>query len=58
MLGPGIFFGFLIVYIDGRTPWMRDQPVVRSLATQRTIQAQNIRTHTHTHPCLDWDSNP
>jgi hypothetical protein len=54
-----------LFYIDGRTPWKRDQPVAWTLPTHRTTQTQNKRTHTHTHththtqrhPCLEWDSN-
>jgi hypothetical protein len=42
-------------YTDGRTAWTSDQPVPRPLPTHRTTQPQ---THTHRHPCLEWDSNP
>jgi hypothetical protein len=44
--GPGSFFGFLILYRVGRTPWTRDQPVWRPLPTHRTAQTQNKRTQT------------
>jgi hypothetical protein len=40
------FFSFLILYTVGRTPWMGEQPVVRSLPTHRTTQTQNKRTQT------------
>jgi hypothetical protein len=33
-----------------------DQPVGRPLPTHRTRQTQNKRAHTH--PCIEWDSNP
>jgi hypothetical protein len=43
-------------YTDGRTPWTSDQPVARPLPTHGTTQTQNKRTHSH--KCLEWDSNP
>jgi hypothetical protein len=43
-------------YIDGRTPWTRDQPFARPLPTHRTTQTQNKRTHKH--PYSKWNSNP
>jgi hypothetical protein len=42
----GRFFSFLILYTVGRTPWTSDQPVARSLPTQRTTKTQNKRTQT------------
>jgi hypothetical protein len=43
-VGPWPFFQFRnFFYIDGRTPWTRDQPVARPLPTQRTTQTQNKR---------------
>jgi hypothetical protein len=45
-----------LIYTDGRTPWMSDQPFARSLPTHRTTQTQNKRTCRH--PCFEWDSNP
>jgi hypothetical protein len=41
------FFSFLILYTDGRTPCIGDQPV----AHKHRINAQR-------HPYLEWDSNP
>ncbi|PNF41455.1 hypothetical protein B7P43_G13389 [Cryptotermes secundus] len=41
-------FRFLILYTVGRTPWTRDQPVVRPLPTYRTTDIHaisGIRTH-------------
>jgi hypothetical protein len=49
LLDLGRFFRFLILYTVDRTPWTGEQPVVRPLPTHRT---------THTHPCLERDSNP
>jgi hypothetical protein len=40
------FFGFLILYSVGRTPWTGDQPVARPLHTLGTTQTQNKRTQT------------
>jgi hypothetical protein len=40
----GRFFSFLILV--GRTPWPGEQPVARSLPTQRITQTQNKRTQT------------
>jgi hypothetical protein len=45
-----------LFYTDSRTPWTRDQPVVRPLPTHRTTQTQNKRTKRH--QCLEWESNP
>jgi hypothetical protein len=39
-------FLFLIQYTINRTPLSQDQPVERSLLTQRTTQTQNKRTQT------------
>jgi hypothetical protein len=36
------FFSFL----DGRSPYMGDQPVTRQIPTQRKTQTQNKRTQT------------
>jgi hypothetical protein len=43
--GPWPLFSFLILYTVGRTPWMSDQPVARTLPTHRTTQTQK-KTHT------------
>jgi hypothetical protein len=56
LLDFGRLFGFLFLYTVGRTPWMEDQHIARSLPTHRTTQTQN--KHRQTHPCLEWDSNP
>jgi hypothetical protein len=53
-LGPGHFFGFVILHIVSITPWTRDQPVARPLPTHRTTH----RMKPHKHICLEWDSNP
>jgi hypothetical protein len=37
LLDIGRFFGFLILYTVGRTPWTGDQHVARSLPTHKTI---------------------
>jgi hypothetical protein len=37
----GRFFGFLILYIVGRTPWTGDQSVTRPLPIHRTTQTHN-----------------
>jgi hypothetical protein len=42
----GRFLSFLILFTDGRTPWMGDQPAARPLPTHMTTQAQNKRKHT------------
>jgi hypothetical protein len=44
-------FDFFILYIDGKTPCIGDQPAARSLPTHDGINA-------YRHPCLEWDSNP
>jgi hypothetical protein len=49
------FFGFVILYTVGRTPWTGDQPVARPLPTRRTTETQNKCTQTS---MLEWDSNP
>jgi hypothetical protein len=46
----GRFLSFLILYTVNRTPWTGDQPVARSVPTNR-IKARR-------HSCLEWDSNP
>jgi hypothetical protein len=56
LLDLGRFFSIVILYTVGRTPWERDQPVVRPLPTHRITQTQ--KKSTHRHPCLEWDSNP
>jgi hypothetical protein len=40
-IGPRQLFSFLILYTDGTTPWTGDQPVARSLPTNRTTQTRN-----------------
>jgi hypothetical protein len=46
LLGPGLFFSFMIFfYTDGTTPWRSDQLVARPLPTYRTTQTQDKRTH-------------
>jgi hypothetical protein len=40
LLGLGRFFGFLIIYTVGRTPWMVDQLVAGPLPTHRTAQTE------------------
>jgi hypothetical protein len=51
----GRVFGFLIcTHTVVRTPWTGDQPVARPLPTQDNKQNKC----THTHPCLEWHSNP
>jgi hypothetical protein len=40
LVGPGLFFSFLILYTAGRTPRTGDQPVARPLPTHRTTQTQ------------------
>jgi hypothetical protein len=56
LLGPDLFFSFVIFFTDSRTPWTSDKHVARPLPTHSITQTQNKRTHRH--PCLDWDSNP
>jgi hypothetical protein len=34
-----------LFYTDGRTPWTGDEPVARSISTDRTTRTQNKRTH-------------
>jgi hypothetical protein len=36
MLDLGLFFGYLILYTVGRTPWTGDQPIAESLPIHRT----------------------
>jgi hypothetical protein len=45
----GRFISFLILYTVGGTPWTGDQPVARTIPTQRTTQTQNKRTQTSIH---------
>jgi hypothetical protein len=45
----GLFFRFLNIYTNDRTPWKEDQPVSKPLPTHRTTQTQNKRTETHTY---------
>jgi hypothetical protein len=45
-----------LFYTVGRNSSSSDQPLTRPLPTHRTAQTENKRTHTH--PCLEWDSNP
>jgi hypothetical protein len=40
LLGLGLFFGFLILYIVGRTPWIRDQFLARLLPTYGKTQTE------------------
>jgi hypothetical protein len=51
------FFGVLIFYTVGRTPWTGDRSFARPLPKHRTTRTQNKLTQ-YRHPCLDWDSNP
>jgi hypothetical protein len=44
-LGLGLFFSFMIIFTDGRTPWASDQLVARPLPKYRTTQTQNKHTH-------------
>jgi hypothetical protein len=46
LLGPGLFFRFVIRYTVDRTPCTGDQSVARPLPTHRTAQTQNTRTQT------------
>jgi hypothetical protein len=47
LLGPGLFFSFVIFfYTDGMNPWRSDQPVARPLSTHRKHK-QRINAHTH-----------
>jgi hypothetical protein len=56
-VGPWPLLQFLnFFYRDGRTPRTCNQSVVRRLSTTRTTRTQNKRTHSH--PCLEYDSNP
>jgi hypothetical protein len=57
--GVKFFIFSLDLYTIGRTPWMSDQLVARTLPKYRTTQTQNKRARTHTkHPCPRRDSNP
>jgi hypothetical protein len=39
--GPGLLFSSVIIlFTDGETPWMSDQPLARSLPTHRTTQTE------------------
>jgi hypothetical protein len=49
------FFRALILYTAGRTPWMA---ISRSQSPYLHIQQHKHRINAHTHPCLQWDSNP
>jgi hypothetical protein len=48
--GPWSLSQFITLYTVGRTPWMGDQLVARSLPTHRI--------NAHKHLCLEWNSNP
>jgi hypothetical protein len=52
LLGPGLFFIFLILYTVGRTPWTENQLVARPLPTCRTTQTQNKPTHVGFEPTI------
>jgi hypothetical protein len=62
LLDLGLFFSFLVLYTVGRTPWTRDQPVIRPLPAHRRAQIQNKFTQTSlpqvgfepTIPVLKW----
>jgi hypothetical protein len=41
----GPWFQFMIIFTDGRTPWMSDQLVARPLPKHRTTQTQNKHIH-------------
>jgi hypothetical protein len=45
-------FHFSFLILVGRSPWTRDQPVVRPLPTHK------YRINADKHRCLEWDSNP
>jgi hypothetical protein len=45
-VGPGLFFSYMIIFTDGRTPWASDQLVARPLPKCRTTQTQNKHIHT------------
>jgi hypothetical protein len=51
---PGLFFSFMIIFTDGRTPWTSDQHVARPLPKCRTTQTQNKHIHTPT-PCVGFE---
>jgi hypothetical protein len=53
-VGPWLLFQFPNIYIVGRTPWTRDQPVARPL----TCTQYTNRINAHRHICLELDSNP
>jgi hypothetical protein len=42
-----LFFGFVILYTVGRTPWAGDQPVARSLLIHTRQHEHNINTDIH-----------
>jgi hypothetical protein len=45
LLGPGLFFSFVIIFTDGRIHWTSDQLVERPLPKHRTTQTQNKHIH-------------
>jgi hypothetical protein len=46
LVGPWLFFSFLILYTVDRTPWMEDQTVPMPLPIHRITQTKNKRTQT------------
>jgi hypothetical protein len=52
LLRLGLSFSLLGLYAVGRTSWMGDQPV--AIYTRQ----HKHRINAHTHPRLQWDSNP
>jgi hypothetical protein len=43
---PGLLFTSVIIFTDGRAPWMSDQLVARPRPKHRTTQTQNKHIHT------------
>jgi hypothetical protein len=46
-VGPVLFFSFMIIFTEDRTPWTSDQIFARPLPKYRTTQTQNKHIHTH-----------
>jgi hypothetical protein len=55
-VSPWSLFNLFIVYTDGRTLWMSDQPVARPLPAHTGQHKHRINAYWLS--CLNWDSNP
>jgi hypothetical protein len=57
LLGLCRFFGLLILYTVGRTPWTGDQSVAKPQTTHGKTHIQKKSTQ-YIHPCLEFGFEP